>query len=163
MTHLEKLKLLEDGHPATYYNEKVIYVKDFKHPVDTETIVIVTEDPVAIYTYMLTISELEEVHLVAFGTKLQKRAIIDGVVEGDALLDEDGSIAVVLGVAGKAIFLSEPDDRTKASMIWTLEEIVNAGFKFCETPSTRIVELTVQDISAGKGVGIDPSLIRIKE
>lgn len=40
---------------------------------------------------------------------------------------------------------------------------IEHGKKVKDIEEPQIVELTIKDISEGKGVGVDPKLIRIKE
>ena len=59
----------------------------------------------------------------------------------------------VLGVCGRVIFLSFPDDKDRCSNVWTKEELIKGGHTIVQdTP--LIIELTLQDIADLKGVDV---------
>lgn len=94
------------------------------------------------------------------------RTIEDGLVQGDVIVNRDGDKAMILGVCGDVFFRSCIEDFDIASYPYTLKELILDGWKL-ESESTAqepaFVELTIQDISEGKGAGVDPKFIRIKD
>jgi len=93
------------------------------------------------------------------------RKIEDGLVEGDVIVNSKGEKRLILGVCGKAIFTSYRGNHDQAyEIFYTLSELISNDYTlFQEENHQQIVELTIQDISDGKGKGIDANLIRIKE
>jgi hypothetical protein len=95
------------------------------------------------------------------------RTIEDGLVQGDVIVNAKGYKVEILGIAGEAIFTSFSDDLGRACQtIETKANLIKKGWKL-ELESTAqepaLVELTIQDISEGKGAGVDPKFIRIKD
>lgn len=94
------------------------------------------------------------------------RTIKDGLEQGDVIVFPDGEKAKILGVCGDAFFRSSAGDFDTASSVHTLKELILDGWKL-ESELTdqepALVELTIQDISEGKGAGVDPKFIRIKD
>jgi len=95
------------------------------------------------------------------------RTIEDGLVHGDVIVDRDGEKSKILGVCGDVFFRSSIGDFDVASSYpHTLKELIRKGWKLepeLTTEEPEIVELTIQDISEGKGAGVDPKFIRIKD
>ena len=94
------------------------------------------------------------------------RTIEDGLVQGDVIVDRDGGKTKILGVCGDVFIRSWIGDFDKASSIYTLKELIRKGWKLeseLTTEEPALVELTIQDISEGKGAGVDPKFIRIKD
>lgn len=94
------------------------------------------------------------------------RTIEDGLIQGDVIVSPNGDKTKILGVCGDAIIRSWLGDFDAASSVHTLKELICNGCKL-ESESTaqepKLVELTIQDISEGKGAGVDPKFIRIKD
>ena len=90
--------------------------------------------------------------------KLRTRTI-DDVDEGDILVDEDGYKMKVLGRCGDVVLLS---GKGISADWYTIQQIVK-NFKLTNQPIEKLVHLTIQDISEGKGKGVDPKLLRVKE
>ena len=93
------------------------------------------------------------------------RTIEDGLVQGDVIV-VSGRKAKILGVCGDAIIRSWLGDFDTASNVHTLKELILDGWKLESESTTEepaLVELTIQDISEGKGAGVDPKFIRIKD
>ncbi|MBW3021683.1 hypothetical protein KY328_02085 [Candidatus Woesearchaeota archaeon] len=93
------------------------------------------------------------------------RGIKDGLKYGDIVINDEGDQRKVLGVCDEAIFLSHINGFSiAAGSVYSIQELINMGYTLKQPKSElKIVELTIQDISDGKGKGIDPKLIRIKE
>ena len=96
----------------------------------------------------------------------ERRSIEDGLQEGDEITKYSNSyheIRWVLGVCGSGILLSALNNKNKASVWWTKDELIADGWELKTDYPEEEVHLSIQDISEGKGKGIDPKLIRIKE
>lgn len=92
------------------------------------------------------------------------RTIQDGLVCGDMIaIGNSGGWRKILGICGDVIFISELNECNISTGHYTLNELINKGYKLYNEQPQEIVELTIQDISKGKGKGVDPKLIRIKE
>jgi hypothetical protein len=93
------------------------------------------------------------------------RTIEDGLVQGDVIVTSSRK-AKILGVCGDAIIRSWLGDFDTASSVHTLKELILDGWKLeseLTAQEPELVELTIQDISEGKGAGVDPKFIRIKD
>lgn len=98
------------------------------------------------------------------------RTIEDGLQYGDIIV-KDNYKSTILSVHQDIIHKSldvayiESNNHTKCcGTAFTLSKLIEDGWTLKQEQSKPdIVELTIQDISDGKGKGIDPSLIRIKE
>lgn len=89
------------------------------------------------------------------------RSIEDGLLEDDIIVNPQGKKRKVLGICGKAIFLSSIADFTEATTYYfTLIELIKRGWKL-DNQESKEVELTIEEIAKLKGV--DPKLIRIKD
>jgi hypothetical protein len=98
---------------------------------------------------------------------LPNRTIKDGLYQGDIIIDSEGHRIKILGVCGEVYLTSELNDFSISDNHYTLEELINREFKLVQededTTESNLIHLTIQDISEGKGKGIDPKRIRIKE
>ena len=92
--------------------------------------------------------------------KLRTRTIED-VDEGDMLVDSDGKKYKVLGRCGDVVFKSYPYEYGRASSFICSIQKIKDNFKFAG--EEKLVHLTIQDISEGKGKSVDPKLLRVKE
>ena len=100
------------------------------------------------------------------------RTIEDGLVQGDVIVFPDGEKAKILGVCGDVFIISTNGYFDTAADVYTLKELIRNGCNL-ESESTdqepvksqfaKICELTIPDISEGKGAGVDPKFIRIKD
>lgn len=100
-------------------------------------------------------------------TPEKPRIIKDGLQQGDVIVNRRSKKVKIMGVVGEAIFTSASNDWDFVCPdIETINKLISKGWTL-ESESTAqepaFVELTTQDISEGKGVGVDPKLIRIKE
>ena len=94
------------------------------------------------------------------------RTIEDGLEQGDVIVSPNGDKSKILGVCGDALIRSFIGDFDTACNIYTLKELIRKGWKLESESTTEepaLVELTIQDISEGKGAGVDPKFIRIKD
>jgi hypothetical protein len=55
------------------------------------------------------------------------------------------------------------NDFDKAMHSFTLEELIDLFYRLYQPETEDVVELTLQEISEGKGKGVNPKLLRIKE
>jgi hypothetical protein len=93
------------------------------------------------------------------------RTIEDGLVQGDVIVTSSRK-AKILGVCGDVFIRSWLGDFDTASSVHTLKELILDGWKLeseLTAQEPALVELTIQDISEGKGAGVDPKFIRIKD
>jgi hypothetical protein len=92
---------------------------------------------------------------------------------GEEVWVSDESIEEAINKKRKRIFLAEIE-QSKSPFVLVLnsfeesfkrgENVPNITYKFiAKIEEPQIIELTFEDISNGKGVGVDPKLIRIKE
>ena len=94
------------------------------------------------------------------------RTIEDGLVQGDVIVSHNGEKSKILGVCGDAFIRSWTGNFDKASNVYTLKDLIRKGWKLeseLTAQEPALVELTIQDISEGKGAGVDPKFIRIKD
>jgi transposase len=96
----------------------------------------------------------------------EPRTIEDGLKLDDIVIKDNKYERLVLAIVDNIIILSEFDDFYNASNSYTLLELI--GYKYAlkqpeETKFDELVHLTFKDIKDGKGKGIDPKLIRIKQ
>jgi hypothetical protein len=163
MTKLEKLLA---GCPATYEGDKVIFVKQFSHPEDKSNILMVYVDEYGIDSRWFDVKEVEDIEILEEDNQSSNstpRTIEQGLVQGDIVIDADNDKYEVLGICGRVIFLSDDNNFNVASNQFTLEELINFDYKLYQPEEEDIVELTFQEISEGKGKGVNPKLLKIKE
>lgn len=67
------------------------------------------------------------------------RKIEDGLKEGDVVVDTDDDECEVLGVCGRAVFLSGYDNFNSGGATRTLKEIIDDGFILKQPESEKIV------------------------
>ena len=94
------------------------------------------------------------------------RTIEDGLGQGDVIVSHNGEKSKILGVCGDAFIRSWTGNFDKASNVYTLKDLIRKGWKLeseLTAQEPALVELTIQDISEGKGAGVDPKFIRIKD
>jgi hypothetical protein len=98
---------------------------------------------------------------------ISNRTLKDGLYQGDIIIDSEGHRIKILGVCGEVYLASELNDFSISGSQFKLEELINGEFKLVkedeDTAESNLVHLTIQDISEGKGKGVDPKRIRIKE
>jgi hypothetical protein len=94
------------------------------------------------------------------------RTIEDGLEEGDIIVSTNNQ-RKVLGICGQVILISVSNKFNRAAGSFTLSELIDNSYQLVQPESDPksqdLVHLTIQDISEGKGKGIDPKLLRIKE
>ncbi len=97
--------------------------------------------------------------------ELKPRSLVDHTVHnGDILVDSEGRERLVFVAFPKVLLISVIDDFKEADDPFTHEELVEDGWSIKgQANESKIVELTIQDISDGKGQGIPAEFIRIKE
>jgi hypothetical protein len=95
------------------------------------------------------------------------RTIEDGLVQGDVIVNRNGKKVKIMGISGEVIFTTYSNDwTTVCHTTETLNGLIKSGWKLESESTTEeptLVELTIQDISEGKGAGVDPKFIRIKD
>jgi hypothetical protein len=98
---------------------------------------------------------------------ISNRTLKDGLYQGDIIVDSEGHRIKILGVCGEVYLTSELNDFSISGSQFKLEELINGEFRLVQededTAESNLVHLTIQDISKGRGKGIDPKRIRIKE
>lgn len=89
----------------------------------------------------------------------KNRTIEDGLEVNDIIIDSDGferKILAVLNEKNQVYALSQYNEFTKASSIFTLSELINSDYKLKSQVDSNTVEMTVEEISKqlGKNVKI---------
>ena len=92
---------------------------------------------------------------------LPRKGIIDSVITGDILIDQGGDRRKVLVAFTDVCILSAENEFNEAGSNYTVKELLEEGWEIEGAPLEELVHLTIQDISDGKGKGIDPSLIEL--
>ena len=112
--------------------------------------------------YLVVVTKNDWFYAYRAALRLRTRTIED-IDEGDMLVDSDGKKYKVLGRCGDVVLRSYPNEYEIVSrVICSIQEIVK-NFKLTNQPIEKLVHLTIQDISEGKGKSVDPKLLRVKE
>jgi hypothetical protein len=91
-----------------------------------------------------------------------EKSILGRLSSGDILIKEDYKVKVV-AVIGELVFITTRDMKEAGDYLLK-SELINKGYTLAdEEKEEDLIHLTIQDISDGKGKGIKPELIRIKE
>lgn len=160
MTTLERLLR---GDEATWNGYTIINVVDYSEKYDCfYPIYIIYIQDGDIYGTSLNEDNINNGGLITFTKTKKPRTIEDGLKVGD-IIENNNNSRKILAVVDLIYIVSNSKNYGTANISFTLGELIESKYKLKQPKiEDEVIELTIQDISEGKGKGIDPKLIRIK-
>lgn len=163
-----KLERLLRGDKATYGKNEITLVIQHTNALisETQNISLFYREPnEPIQHWWLSEEEINNSTDIQFLTPDRPRTIEDGLRKGDMI--KDGSdTRKVLVVIDDVIIPSKQNNYSESGVPYTIKELIDMGYKLVtpeEEKKEELVHLTIKDISEGKGTGVPPHLIRVKE